>query len=200
MSSASKALTFLLTALTVTLCLAAPTAEAKEVLTFEPESTEITFQLGATGHDVEGTLYLREGELVLDPESGEAAGRLVLDALRTETGNGSRDKTMHKKVLESDRHPLITFDAESFEGALDAGGESEIQLHGVVRLLGQPHAVTLPTRITVDGDRFQGSTSFPVPYVQWGLHDPSLFVLRVAKEVQVDVAAQGSAAHVSEQP
>lgn len=197
MSSATKALTILLT---LCLWLAASAVEAKEVLSFDPNSTEITFLLDATGHDVEGTLYLREGRLILDPASGKASGRLVIDALRSETGNDSRDKTMHKKVLESEQHPLITFDAESFEGSIGREAESEIQLHGVIRLLGEPHTVTLPTEIRLEGDHFQGRTSFPVPYVEWGLHDPSIFVLRVAKEVQVTVMAEGDATRGTEQP
>ena len=40
--------------------------------------------------------------------------------------------------------------------------------------------------------RFTASTEFEIPYVEWGLDDPSTFVLRVAKEVQVMIEAEGT--------
>jgi hypothetical protein len=38
----------------------------------------------------------------------------------------------------------------------------------------------------------EATTTFVVPYVEWGLHDPSMMVLRVAKTVGVTVQAKGT--------
>ena len=43
----------------------------------------------------------------------------------------------------------------------------------------------------IDDDRIRVKSEFTVPYVEWGLKDPSVFVLRVAKEVQVRIVLVG---------
>jgi len=37
----------------------------------------------------------------------------------------------------------------------------------------------------------RGELHFPIPYVEWGMHDPSLFVARAAKTVDVTVRVEG---------
>lgn len=197
-SSFSKSLHALsLTALTVTLLLGAlflagpALAESRE-LAIDAEATVITFYLEATGHDVEGRLFLQSGHLSLDPETGSASGELRIDATRAESGNDKRDKKMHKKVLESTEHPLIVFRAEKVEGTFAAEGPSELQIHGTVEIDGGEHPLTLPASVEMDGDHFNAEATFIVPYVEWGMHDPSVFILRVAKEVEVRVSAVGT--------
>jgi len=63
---------------------------------------------------------------------------------------------------------------------------------GELELLGTPHDVSIPISLELDGAVFSGSASFTVPYVEWGLEDPSTFVLRVAKEVSVTVETGGT--------
>ena len=41
------------------------------------------------------------------------------------------------------------------------------------------------------GGRVVAETSFEIPFVAWGLRDPSFMVLRVAKVVSVTVRAEG---------
>ena len=164
-------------------------AQAAHQLVVDPEKTDVTFLLGATGHDVEGTLFLREGVLDLDPEQGTATGTLAIDAMRTVTGNTRRDKTMHKKVLHSEEHPLILFRAERLSGEWGGG---EIVIEGTVEIDGSVHPLSLPTQLEIDGETWQATVAFTVPYVEWGMHDPSLLFLKVAKVVEVTVNAAGS--------
>ncbi len=179
-----------LVALAVTL----PALGAERVLNLEPDSTEVTFTLEATGHDVAGTLYLRTGRIRFDAETGVAAGEVSIDARRADTGHKKRDKTMHKKVLDSEHHPLIVFKPQRFEGEIAAEGASEIQLHGTVTLLGAEHPLTLPTTVEIGSDGVTARSTFTVPYVEWGLHDPSIIFLRVAKVVDVTIQATGTLA------
>ncbi len=171
-----------------------PALGGEQVLNLKPESTEVTFTLEATGHDIAGTLYLQTGRIRFDAETGVASGEVSIDARRAGTGHQKRDKTMHKKVLDSERHPLIVFRPERIEGEIAAEGASEVQIHGTVSLLGADHPLTLPTTVDIAGGDVTARATFAVPYVEWGLHDPSIFVLRVAKVVDVTIAATGNLA------
>jgi len=158
----------------------------------DPERTTVSFTLKATMHTVHGTANLATGSLVIDPDSGAVDGEIVIDAPSTETGNGSRDKKMHAKVLVSGEHPLIVLRPQQIQGNLTAGPDSTVTLVGDLELLGTPHPVTIPLDIRIDGSSFTATAEFTVPYAAWGLKDPSTFVLRVAKEVRVQVATEGT--------
>jgi polyisoprenoid-binding protein YceI len=171
---------------------AAPMAAQELTVRFDPDATEVTFDVGATGHDVHGSFAFREGEIRLDPRTGAASGDLVVDATGGETGNGSRDKTMHKKVLESVRFPLFVFHTDEVVGELAPEGESTLELRGRLEIHGAEHPVSIPATVVRTGERFRSSAQFMVPYEDWGMHNPGFLFLRVAPEVQVTVAAEGS--------
>jgi hypothetical protein len=50
-------------------------------------------------------------------------------------------------------------------------------------------------QVQVNGDQIHAVGSFVVPYVQWGLKDPSTFVIKVNKEVQVELDLTGTLRH-----
>jgi YceI-like domain len=66
-----------------------------------------------------------------------------------------------------------------------------VQLHGTLQFHGLSHPCAVPARVTLDGDRVTATGELDVPYVDWGLRDPSFFVLRVAKEVKVELRVAG---------
>ncbi len=169
-----------------------PATASEYRLTLDPQSTELTFLLKATGHDVHGTMTLDSGELRFDPETGAASGRLVMDARSLETGSKSRDKTMHKKVLNSETFPEFVFEAQKVTGAVSASGVSEIEVSGTLSIHGDSHEITFPVELEIDGHHFSAKAELTVPYVEWGMKDPSIVFLRVAKEVQVSVTAEGT--------
>lgn len=161
-------------------------------LTLDPTTTA-GFTLKSTLHTVHGSLPFHHGWIRFDPESGEAEGEVVLDARGALTGNNARDRKMHEEVLRSEEHPTIDFTPQLVEGFDPGGGsEQDIRLSGTVRLLGRPHEVTLSARVTRGGDHLDGSASLTVPFVEWGLEDPSVFVLRTAKEVAVTLELHGT--------
>ncbi len=181
-------------AVVAVLALGAPVAAQPQTVRLEPERTEIAFTLGATGHTVEGTMRLTSGALSFDLATGEASGELLLDARRTETANRKRDRKMHETVLLTADHPEIRFEARGIRGRLPEADSStsEVQVDGDIVLLGRSHPVTLTAAVQRDGTDLVLDCSFVVPYVAWGLRDPSAFVLRVAKEVEVRVRARAT--------
>jgi len=168
-----------------------PAAAEDVVVQLDPEATEVSFVLGATGHDVHGTFGFDEGTIRFDPVTGKASGELVVNAADAETGNGSRDKTMHGKVLESDQYPEIVFHVEQVEGALPEQGQGSLQLHGTMEIHGAEHPLTMPAEVDRQGDTIHATTHFDVPFVDWGMEDPSFLFLRVEKNVAVTVETEG---------
>jgi polyisoprenoid-binding protein YceI len=174
------------------LCLAS--VLSAEPLTFEldPKATTIEFTFGATLHTVDGTLRAKEGTIRVDPETGTASGRIVLDATSAKTGNGRRDRKMHEKILESQRYPEMVFEIERVSGKLNPVGQSEIELHGTLEMHGTRRPIALPaTVLSSDGKTVTGTGTLIISYRDWGLADPSFFILRVEKEVRVTVKAVG---------
>lgn len=174
---------------------ARPAATEELTLTLDPEASTVTFTLGAVLHTVEGSFQLEQGEVHFDPETGEASGRLVVDATSGDTGNDGRDEDMHRKVLESARYPDFVFTPTRLEGTFVPSGTSEVTLHGRLEIHGGAHEIAVPVTAAVssgpDGRRLEATGSFEVPYVEWGMKDPSKFLLRVKKKVEVTVHAEG---------
>lgn len=178
-------------ALALALSLALPLSA--EMLTFQldPAKTTVQFTFGATLHTVRGTLQAREGTFQFDPATGSAEGWVMLDATSADTGNRRRDRKMHEKVLESRRFPDITFTIERISGTLNRGGRSDVQLHGILDWHGTRRPIQIPANVRVDGDRVTATGALTLRYMEWGLPDPSFFLLRVAKEVRIEIKASG---------
>ncbi len=177
----------LLTALT----LASSGSAAQRTLQIDPTTSRVSFTLKSTLHTVDGRLTLTRGEIQFDPTTGKASGEVVLDARRTETGNADRDQKMHRKVLESELFQEIVFVPERMTGEVPSTGEGQIELEGAVTVHGASHPVAMIVRVTREGDRVHAIAALPIPYVEWGMKDPSVLVLRVAKEVNVALDIEG---------
>ncbi len=169
-----------------------PLVAAERVLVLDPARTRVEFLLDATAHKVEGELKLHAAEIRFDPDTGVAAGTIEVDLTAAQTGNKRRDGTMHERVLETVRFPVAVFRPRHIEGKLAATGTSEIVLEGVLAFHGADHDMKLPAQVTLTDSGAAIDTRFDIPYVAWGLHDPSFFVLRVAKTVAVHVTAEGA--------
>ncbi len=161
-------------------------------LILDPGLTRIRFSLGARLHTVHGTARLSAGEIRFDPEGGRVEGRIVVDARSARTGIGKRDRKMHKEVLESGEYPEIVFTPSRIAGAVPRSGKGKIRLSGTVLLHGAEHPVEIPLDVTIAGTECDAAGSFVVPYVAWGLKDPSNLVLPVAKRVTVEIHVSGA--------
>lgn len=168
-----------------------PALSAQEsVITVDPATTQIQFTLGATMHTVHGNFKLKSGQLHLDSATGHVSGSVVVDATSANTDNASRDKNMHKQVLESAKFPEIVFTPTHVKGAIPKEGSSQVEVSGVIRIHGAEHPVTLTFSVQPGAaGSLQASARFPVPYKSWGLKDPSTFLLHVSDTVNVEVRA-----------
>lgn len=172
--------------------LLAEVALAQElVVRFEPAQTKVTFTLEDPLHTVHGAFKLTHGEVHFNRESGVASGALIIDAKSGESGSTGRDKKMHKEVIESDRFPEITFVPQKIIGSVPAEGAAEVQVAGIFRIHGADHPLTLAVPLQISRNNLKATTSFDVPYVEWGMKDPSVFMLRVKKSVRIVIEATG---------
>jgi polyisoprenoid-binding protein YceI len=164
---------------------------------FELDSskTTVTFTLDATLHSVHGSFKVQGGSIRFDPQSGAASGKIAVDATSAETGNDGRDNKMHKEVLESAKYHEISFSPTGIVGTVSPG--STVQLQGIFHIHGADHPLTLSVPLEIEGDQLTAKLHFNVPYVEWGMKNPSTFVLRVSKEVAIDIMATG---HLSAAP
>ena len=166
-------------------------ADRPSSLQLEPERTTIHFTLGSVLHTVHGTFRLKHGAVRLDPASGRLTGEIVVDTQSGESGNGTRDRKMHREVLESDRYPDIIFRPDSVEGAVAAEGKSWVQVHGIFSIHGTDHELTVPAEVEMRSDGWSATVHFAIPYVKWGVKNPSTLFLRVSESVEIDWGIAG---------
>jgi polyisoprenoid-binding protein YceI len=169
----------------------APAARAQEsVVKLDPAQTKITFTVDSTLHNVHGTFQLKSGTIRFDTSTGKASGSIVVDATSGGTDSKARDKKMNEEVLESAKFQEIVFTPNRVLGAIPAAGTSHVKVSGAFRLHGQDHDLTLDLAVLPgSGGRLQVTTDFEVPYIDWGLKDPSSFILRVNRVVNVHIVA-----------
>src|SRR5437868_6082142 len=153
----------------------------------DPAQTAVHFTLKTSLHTVHGTFRLKSGKVSFDPLAGEISGLLVVDAASGESGNSGRDAKMHKEILESRTYPEITFSPREVQGPVQLQGDSQVQVKGTFRLHGQDHEIGIPVAVRISGSELILETNFSIPYLSWGLKNPSTFILRASDTVQVSV-------------
>ena len=148
-------------------------------------------KLNTTHEVVNGTFHVQSGAIEFDRSARRISGIVVVAAGSGKTGNGSRDKKMNKDILKVDQFTTVSFAPKAYTGAIAASGDSTIQVSGVFTLLGTPHDVTIPIRIHMDGLKATAKGHLLVPYVQWGLKNPSFLIWKTEDNVDVDIDLVG---------
>ena len=157
----------------------------------DPAQTSVKFTLSDVLHTVRGSFKLKQGKLQVEP-SGKVSGQIVVDATSGDSGNGMRDRKMHKEVLESASYPEIAFRPDRIDGAVASAGKSSVTVHGMFSIHGADHEITVPAELTHDAEHWTANVHFTIPYQQWGIKNPSTLFLRVGDTVEIDLAAAGS--------
>lgn len=169
------------------MALALPAFAAEQSLLLTPENTKIEWTLADPLHTVHGVFKLKRGTIKFDTETGKASGEVVVDVKSGESGSGARDSRMHGNVLESTKYPEAVFTPDRIEGKLAANGASTLKLHGSLQIHGAAHEITVAVEAKAGAGQLETAIAFDIPYVAWGMKDPSNFLLKVGKTVQMSI-------------
>jgi len=156
-----------------------------------PDASEVKMTLKTTHEVVNGTFHLQSGSLNFDRSAAKISGSVVVAAGSGKTGNGSRDKKMNKDILEVEQYATVSFEPRSYAGVIAPLGDSTIQVTGIFTLLGTPHEITIPILVHLDATAATAKAHFVLPYIQWGLKDPSFLFWKADKEVAIDLFLTG---------
>jgi polyisoprenoid-binding protein YceI len=167
-------------------------AAQQTTLQLDPAQTTVKFTLGDVLHTVHGTFRLKQGTLQLDSSAAKLTGEIVVDAKSGESGSKTRDGKMHREVLESAQYPEIVFRPERVEGTVSPKGKSTVKVHGIFAIHGVDREIAVPAEADLEEDHWTATLHFTIPYVKWGMKNPSALFLRVDDSVQIDVVAAGT--------
>ncbi|GGG74377.1 hypothetical protein GCM10011585_16240 [Edaphobacter dinghuensis] len=164
----------------------------KMTLRFDPATTKINWTLKDILHTVHGTFQLKSGLIVFDEDTGTADGEIIVETASAESGNNARDERMRKDVLESTKYPEAIFHPEKVTGVVHDGQTQTVTVEGTFTIHGADHPLFLQVEASLNAGKLMAKTDFVVPYVAWGMKDPSTLMLRVGKDVRVSVDAQAT--------
>jgi polyisoprenoid-binding protein YceI len=156
-----------------------------------PDASQVTMTLNTTHEVVHGVFHVQSGSVAFDPGAPLMSGSIAV-AAGGKTGDDSRDRKMYKDVLKVSQYANISFAPRTYAGVIAPSGDSNIQVTGTFTLLGTPHEITVPIEVHRDGSSATASAHFTVPYVQWGLKNPSFLIWKAENDVAVDLNLVGT--------
>ena len=180
------------TALVTLAAVAMPAFAAQYSFELKPENTKIQWTLGDVLHTVNGTFNLAHGRIDFDNDTGKASGQVVVDVASGKSGSDARDRRMHVNVLESSKFPEAVFAPDRIDGLLAVPGTSTVKLHGMFTIHGATHEMSVDVQTKTGAEQMTATFAFDIPYVAWGMKDPSNFLLKVNKTVRVAIKAGGT--------
>jgi polyisoprenoid-binding protein YceI len=170
----------------------APAALAQhQAFAVNPDASEVKMTLNTTHEVVNGTFHIQSGSIEFDRGAPKMSGAVVVLAGSGKTGNDSRDKKMNKDILKVEQYATVSFEPKTYTGAIALSGDSTIQVTGIFTLLGTPHEITIPILVHIEGTTATAKAHFVVPYVQWGLKNPSFLIWKAEDNVAIDLILAG---------
>lgn len=157
----------------------------------DPAKTKIEFSVPATMHTVHGSFQLKSGSIHFNTATGRADGLVVVDVKSGQTGNDGRDRKMHREVLQSERYPQATFRPTRLKEGADLKQNPTVQVSGILNIHGTDHEVTLAVPVQQTGDQLNGTIRLVIPYTEWGLKNPSTFILHVSNQADMEITTSG---------
>jgi polyisoprenoid-binding protein YceI len=177
----------------------APAAFAQQTgklhLRLDPAQTDVNFTLKDTIHTVHGTFHMSAGAIDFDPQTGDASGTIVVDTGSGASGNDTRDGKMKREYLEVPSFPVATYEVSHVNGYDPQQAIQKISVNGTMTLHGTKHALVMEFALSKDAkdaESLIAVTHFMIPYVAWGIKDPSNALIHVEKEVLIEISARGA--------
>jgi len=65
-------------------------------------------------------------------------------------------------------------------------------VHGTFLLHGSEHELTVPVQANLSGDHWSATAKLSVPFIEWGLKNPSTWLLKVDHSVNVELDLKGT--------
>lgn len=183
------------TVLTLTLLLVPAAVAQRENFIVNSDASEVRMTLNTTHEVVNGTFHIQSGSIEFDRTSSEMSGAMTVLSGSGKTGNDSRDRKMKKNILEVEQYETVAFVPKSYTGTIAKHGISTIEVTGVFTLLGRPHDLTIPMQVLLDGSKATAKAHFVIPYVQWGLKNPSFLFWKAENDVAIDLNLVGQISH-----
>jgi len=156
-----------------------------------PDASTVKMTLNTTHEVVNGTFHLQSGTIDFDRTSPKMSGSVVVLAASGNTGSSSRDKKMNNDILKVNQFANITFEPKSYTGTIPPTGDTTLQVTGIFTLLGTPHEITIPMQVHLDPTNAFAKSHFTIPYVQWGLKNPSFLMWKCDNDVTIDLTLSG---------
>ena len=156
-----------------------------------PDASEVKMTLNTTHEVVSGTFHIQSGSIEFDRSNPKMSGSVAVLASSGKTGNNSRDKKMNKDILKVDQYATVSFAPKTYAGTIAPSGDSNITVSGVFILLDNSHDLTIPMQIHMDGSKATARAQLVVPYVQWGLKNPSFMFWKAENDVAINLKLVG---------
>ena len=140
--------------------------------------------IGTTG-GVTGTIVIgADGKLV------PAESKFVVDVKPLKSDQSRRDKTVHTKILETDKFPTVVLAPTEVAGLampLPASGPLNFQLKGDLTVHGTTRPTTWKVTASVEGNEISGTASTAFTFADFSLTQPTaMIVLTVADTIKLE--------------
>lgn len=210
-STSLRALSVLVTALSVFLVAGLATAEETEFRFIPGGVNQAIFHSDAPLESITGSSNGVSGQVTVDLSNpGTATGQVQIDATSFRTGIDTRDEHLRSENwLDAPTYPNITFELTSVsvpEGTqltntqtVNAQVTGNLSIHGVTQEVTAPAEVTyyeIPEsernpQIGLSGNALRVVTSFPVRLADYNISIPPMLSLKMAEVVEVEVHLTG---------
>lgn len=160
--------------------------------TLSDSNCKVGFAVDTTWHMVHGKTSALSGRAWLDNSADYKTVRaqITIPVKSFDTDDNSRDKEL-RKVMDEAKFPNVNLELNSVAGLCDPAGllaaqsTCSGQLHAVLTIRDVKKEIEAPYKISLKDGSYTVEGSFKVRWADFGVEDPSIFIARVNKDVEI---------------